>query len=74
MKRLLVTDLPIWTDCPFQAPKDVEVRRGKIAEDEPEIIAIWNPCTRKHVDFDADVVNGQMFIAAINLLTGKGHL
>jgi hypothetical protein len=69
----LITDLPIWTDCPFRAPKEIEVRRGKPTDDKPEIIALWNPKTRKHVDFDADIVNSRTFNAAVNLLTGKGR-
>lgn len=69
----LVTDLPLWTDCPFRVPKDIEVRRGKTAGDEPEIIALWNPKTQKHVDFDADIINSRTFDAAVNLLTGKGR-
>lgn len=50
----LVTDLPIWKECPFCAPKGIEIRRGKFDEDELEMIVLWAPRTQKHVDFQAD--------------------
>lgn len=47
----LVTDLPVWADCPFQySRKTLEVRRGKFEPDENEMVVIWHKTAQKHID------------------------
>ena len=44
-----VTDLPIWTDCPYRdkVPAEVEIRKGDC--DGEELTAFWHPTLRRHV-------------------------
>lgn len=69
----LVTDLPIWTDCPFPVSKGIEVRRGKFEIDEPEMIAFWRARTRQHVTFVASDITRDDIRVVCNLLMGKGY-
>jgi hypothetical protein len=64
----LVTDIPIWKDCPFRAPKGIEIRRGKPSNDEPEVIVLWAPRMQKHIDFDATALSETNFRAACEML------
>lgn len=64
----LVTDLPIWTDCPFAVPKEIEVRRGKFDQSEPEMISFWHPLTQRHVDLIAESLTTEDVRAACGML------
>jgi hypothetical protein len=67
-KMRLVTDLPIWVDCPYPTSSKIEVRRGKFEENEPEMIVLWSPKAQKHVDFEAAALSAATFLAAKDLL------
>jgi hypothetical protein len=67
----LVTDLAIWTGCPFPVARGLEVRRGKVG-DEAEIVALWHPETQRHVDFNAGSVSEETFLVAGKMLTERG--
>lgn len=68
----LVTDLPIWTDCPYQCPKALEIRKGRRIPDEPELVVLWDPKTRRHVDLEVETLTAEQFEVAGNMLLGKG--
>jgi hypothetical protein len=67
-KMRLVTDLPIWADCPYPTSSKIEVRCGKFEDDEPEMIVLWSPKAQKHVDFEAAGISDATFLAAKDLL------
>jgi hypothetical protein len=64
----LVTDLLIWTDCPYRAPKGIEIRRGKPDDCDGEIIVLWAPVMQKHIDFDANMLSKPNFTIACETL------
>lgn len=66
----LVTNLPIWTKCPYRIPGGLEVRRGAFG-DEPEVIVVWSPKGQRHIDFVADAFDEDAFKIACNLLIGR---
>jgi len=49
---MLVTEVPVWTDCPFSSavPDGVEIRRGRMPEWPDEMLIFWMPKAQKHVD------------------------
>jgi hypothetical protein len=65
----LVTDLPIWTDCPFVVSQGVEVRRGTAVADGPDIVALWNPSAQRHVAFSVGFSSQSSFDAACEQLS-----
>lgn len=64
----LVTDMPIWRDCPFRhmLPNWVEIRK-----DEEDNIVLWSPQHQLHVDISApDGIDEQTVRAMFNSLGG----
>jgi hypothetical protein len=49
----LVTDLPIWTDCPFRerVPDNIEIRRGVMFG--LDTLVLWDSRGQRHVDLHA---------------------
>lgn len=53
---MLVTDMPLWADCPFRkrVPAAIEIRRG--LNEGIDMVTFWHPETELHVDVDASLV------------------
>jgi hypothetical protein len=63
----LVTDLPIWTDCPFKVPPHIEVRRGATAE-FGDTAVFWDASRKKNVALRPDGLGQYDVDLAIDLL------
>lgn len=66
---MLVTDLPIWADCPLPVPPEIEVRRGSY--DGQDCVALWHPKSRRQATYyDAKQFNAGTIKYGINQLIG----
>lgn len=66
---MLVTDLPIWADCPFPVPPEIEVRRG--SHDGQDCVSLWHPKSQRQATYyDANQFNAETIKYGINQLTG----
>ena len=72
---MLVTDIPIWTNCPaaYRAaiPRYMEIRHDAEAEDwKTSPVVIWDPTQERHVDIPRDKFDVKTIKAAVRNLEG----
>lgn len=67
---MLVTDLPIWENCPYKVPPDIEVRRGQ--HEGQDLVVFWDSVNQLHVDIPANSLRGclGMVLSQLNLAAG----